>query len=89
MLDLVRFADSMVECGATKRPKLILPGKKRIRKWAMNAFHTQDTATDLAPDHAEAGISGVYLGGLYQKRKDPEHLPPTSMWNAVYSILPF
>ena len=78
VLDLVRFADSKVECGATKKRKLILPGKKRIRRWATNAFHAEDGSTDLAPDHTEAGISGVYLGALYQKRKDPEHLPPTS-----------
>ncbi|MCJ1250845.1 hypothetical protein MMC30_008073 [Trapelia coarctata] len=80
VLDLVRFADAMVESGATKKRKLILPGRKRIRKWVMNAFHTQDGTTDLAPDHTKAGISGVYLGALYQKRKDPEHLPPSNSW---------
>jgi len=70
VLDLARFADSKVECGATKKRKFILPGKKRTRKWFMNAFHAQEGATDLAPDHAEAGISVVYLGAFYQKRKD-------------------
>lgn len=83
VLDLVRFADSKVECGATKKRKFILPGKKGTRKWFMNAFHAQEGATDLAPDHAEAGISVVYLGALYQKRKDPEHLPPSSMLHMV------
>jgi len=61
---------------------------REIRKWAMNAFHSQDSSRDLATDHAEAGISGMYLGAMYQKRKDPQHLRPTSLHHvAVLSCL--
>ena len=83
VLGFVHFADTMVETGVMKRRKLILPGKRRLRKWIMNAFSEQDGTTDISPDHAEAGINGVYLGSSFQRRRDPEHLPPTSRRSTV------
>jgi hypothetical protein len=83
VLDLVRFADSMVETGVMKKRRFLLPGRRRLRKWVMGAFNKQDGTTDIAPDHAEAGIATVYLGASFQKRKDPEHLPPTNVWQSI------
>ncbi|MCJ1389451.1 hypothetical protein MMC18_002308 [Xylographa bjoerkii] len=80
VVDLVRFADSKVAAGVMRKRKLVLPGRKRLRKWIMTSLNAYDGSNDLAPDNAEAGIANVSLGASFQKRKDPEHLPPTSAW---------
>ena len=80
VLELVRFADAKVEAGVMIKRRLILPGKKRLHKWIMSSLNPQDGSSDLAPDHAEAGMSTVNLGDSYRQRKDPEHLPPTNAW---------
>ncbi|MCJ1317830.1 hypothetical protein MMC15_003157 [Xylographa vitiligo] len=90
VVDLVRFADSKVTAGMMRRRKLILPGKRRLRKWIMTSLNPHEGSNDLAPDNAEAGIANVSLGASFQKRKNPEHLPPTNAWqrfgNKICSI---
>ncbi|MCJ1433208.1 hypothetical protein MMC27_002567 [Xylographa pallens] len=78
VVDLVRFADTKVTAGMMRRRKLVLPGKKRLRKWIMTSLSPHEGSNDLAPDNAEAGIANVSLGASFQERKNPEHLPPTS-----------
>ena len=78
VVDLVQFADTKVAAGVMRRRKLILPGKKRLRKWIMTSLDPHEGSNDLAPDNAEAGTANVSLGASFQKRKNPEHLPPTS-----------
>ena len=80
VLDLVRFADEKVESGVMRKNRLILPGKKRIRKWIMNSLSVEDTTNDHLPDSTEVGASSVYLGESFKEKKDPEHLPPTNAW---------
>ncbi|MCJ1283988.1 hypothetical protein MMC26_003319 [Xylographa opegraphella] len=90
VLDLVRFADAKVAAGVMRKRKLVLPGKRRLRKWIMTSLSPHEGSNDLAPDNAEAGIANVSLGASFQKRKNPEHLPPTNAWqrfgNKIRSI---
>ena len=91
ILKLVKFADGKVESGVMKRRRLIVPGKRRMKKWFENIFAAEDSAADHTPDQTERGVSNIYVGdSLQAKRKDPEHLPPTNSWqrfgNGVRSI---
>ncbi len=78
MLNLVRWADAKVESGAMKKNHLILPGKKRMRKWIINACRVQEGSNEHTPDDSESGFSNVDYGDAFNGSKDPEHLPPTS-----------
>ena len=80
VLKLVEFADDKVEHGVMKQNRLLLPGLKRLRKWVTNIFKVEDSNTEQAPDNTEIGLYNVYVGASYQTAKDPEHLPPTTMW---------
>ncbi|KAL9044447.1 MAG: hypothetical protein Q9214_002412, partial [Letrouitia sp. 1 TL-2023] len=80
VLDLVRFADRKVETGTMKKKRLILPGKRRIKKWIMNSLKVSDNSSDHSPDSAEVGTSNISVKESIQHKKDPEHLPPTNMW---------
>ncbi|QKX59459.1 uncharacterized protein TRUGW13939_06593 [Talaromyces rugulosus] len=78
-LSLVRFADERAASGKLSRKRLVVPGSKQFRKWILSFFEAQD-------DHGEDSVDGGYrrrmvldLGQAYQKRKDPEHLPPENM----------
>lgn len=86
MLELVQFADSLVEAGVMKKRKFIHPGKKRLRKWIMTSLNEQEGTSDIAPDHAEAGVSSITFGASFQKQKDPEHLPAAST-HPVHSVI--
>ncbi|KAF2466093.1 uncharacterized protein BDR25DRAFT_237792 [Lindgomyces ingoldianus] len=76
ILAFVRFADEKDQEAAKSR--LILPGKRRFRKWVANAFKVQDANSDDTT--TVGGIDGnntvIYMGEAYKARKDPEHLPP-------------
>jgi len=81
--DFVKFADSKVENGKLGRKRLIVPGVKRLRKWIKSSYsRKQDAYNDEQHGMNEDGnrASNVYLGDAYNKRKDPEHLPPSNAW---------
>lgn len=80
VLDLVRFADRKVETGTMKKKRLILPGRRRIKKWIRNSLKVSDNSSDHSPDSAEVGTSNVSIKEPIQHKKDPEHLPPTNTW---------
>jgi hypothetical protein len=83
ILDLVRFADKKVEDGTMTKKRLILPGRKRMNKWVMGIFNSDTTQEDMGAVDAGVATSGDYrvsLGQAYGGKKDPEHLPATSMW---------
>jgi hypothetical protein len=80
VLDFVRFADERDQSKA--KTKLILPGKRRFKKWVMSTFKVPDANSD---DHTTvADLDGpdtiVYLGSAFNSKKDPEHLPPANAW---------
>lgn len=82
VLNLVRFADSKVEQGFTKK-KLIFPGIKRLHKWVLSTLKIEDTDAEQTPDSVETGVSGIYVGDSLRAAKDPEHLPPANVWERL------
>ncbi|KAH0262671.1 hypothetical protein KCU91_g13251, partial [Aureobasidium melanogenum] len=81
--DFVKYADEKVLSGKLSRKRLIVPGVKRLRKWIVSSYsRKQDAYTDEQHGMNEDGnrASNVYLGDAYNKRKDPEHLPPSNAW---------
>ncbi|PSK53121.1 hypothetical protein B9Z65_3321 [Elsinoe australis] len=79
VFDFCKYADGKADT-KLKKKRLIVPGLKRFRKWVMTSItHKTDNYTDEEHGMNEAGgRSTVYLGDAYHKRKDPEHLPPTT-----------
>ncbi|KFX90595.1 hypothetical protein V490_06378 [Pseudogymnoascus sp. VKM F-3557] len=82
ILNFVKFADKKVEDGTMAKKRLIVPGQRRIKKWILGLGRRDDTTTAGAefPDSTEAGMNNVYMGSGFNKRKDPEHLPPQTAW---------
>ena len=59
---------------------MITPGRHRWIKWARNVFEGDDSSNDYAPDRVDTAI---LLGDAFQKQKDPEHLPPSDIFERV------
>jgi hypothetical protein len=81
--DLVLYVDELQAGGKLNKNRLIVPGLKRLRKWARSLLsHDSDDAhEDQRIDAgAHAASSTVYLGEAYKQKKDPEHLPPSNTW---------
>jgi len=82
ILALTRFADKLEAEGRFSKPRLILPGKRRFKKWLIHIFRSEDI-----PDDDSATINGldgsnavIYMGQAFQTKRDPEHLPPQTPW---------
>ena len=78
---LIEYADQLRDSGKLSKNRLVVPGVKRIRKWFSHALHQQDLHDD---DYSE-GLT-VQLGEAYNKRKDPEHLPPQNAWEKSTTV---
>ena len=82
VLALVDHADKLEAEKRFARRRIILPGKRRLTKWLGNVFRIEDATQE--DSRAIGGIDGnntiIYLGEAFQKRKDPEHLPPQNAW---------
>lgn len=80
ILAFVKFADEKDQAAAKKR--FIAPGKRRLKKWFIAAFSSQDT--NHGDEMTSAGFDQknnmVYMGEAFSARKDPEHLPPKNWW---------
>jgi hypothetical protein len=76
--DLVNFADKKVEDGTISHKRIILPSESQLWKWLVSVFKNQGPSLKQSSDIMEAGY--VYYGDGYDPKKDPEHLPPTSVW---------
>lgn len=81
ILDLVKFADSKVEDGTMSKNRLIIPSWRRIKKWIIASFSREDSNLDYQSYSTRSGTPTVYLHDAIQaNRSDPEHLPPTTIW---------
>lgn len=80
MHTLVAFADRTVADGTMSRNRLIVPGFRRLRKWVLAILSNEDFSAEQAPDLMESNTNIIYFGDGYNKKKDPEHLPPTTAW---------
>ncbi|KAJ5717356.1 hypothetical protein N7488_003002 [Penicillium malachiteum] len=80
LLGFIQYADSVAEKGKLSRNRLIIPGAKRSWKWAKTFFHAAESHEDdhLGDIHTQS--SALELGEAYRHRKDPEHLPPTNLF---------
>ncbi|OQU98700.1 hypothetical protein CLAIMM_04444 [Cladophialophora immunda] len=78
VLDLVVFADVKSEEALKRGSKLILPGKRRMKKWIRSMWISKDSIADPTITGREGTRTIVHLGEAYRKRKDPEHLPAAS-----------
>lgn len=80
VLDFVQFADEKAESGKLSRTRLIIPGGKRLLKWAASTFRAGDSHEDDHLGDVHAQNNTLQLGEAYKYRKDPEHLPPRTTW---------
>ncbi|CAG8382473.1 unnamed protein product [Penicillium salamii] len=80
VLDFVRYANHVEAKGKLSRTRLIIPGGKRIWKWVGSFLSAEDAHDDdnLGDIHTQNNI--LQLGEAYRLRKDPEHLPPTTLF---------
>ena len=90
-LDLVYFADIKARSGKMDRKHLIAPGYKRFRKWLRSLLNPNEEDSSDDATHAMNESSGtgstVAVGAAYQKRKDPEHLPPQNFSQKVGDVI--
>jgi hypothetical protein len=78
--DLVDFADEKVADGTMSKKRLIAPTIHRLRKWFKAVFSNEDSSPEQTPDVMETGANLVHFGNAYNRKKDPEHLPPETAW---------
>jgi hypothetical protein len=80
VLDFVRYADHVAAKGKLSKNRLIIPGGKRLWKWAKSVLSAEDSHDDdnMGDIHTQNNI--LQLGEAYRLRKDPEHLPPSTMF---------
>lgn len=83
VLDFVHYADEKAESGKLSRLRLIIPGAKRMKKWALSTFKAGDTNEDDHIGDLDSQNHILELGEAYKTRKDPEHLPPTTKFQLI------
>ncbi|KAK0957362.1 hypothetical protein LTR91_021914 [Friedmanniomyces endolithicus] len=85
--ELILHVDGLQASGKLGKTRLIVPGVKGLRKWAMSIFAPNDEGHD--DEQIDTGTNGttVYLGEAYGKRRDPEHLPPRTAWEKSSNML--
>ncbi|KAJ5213279.1 hypothetical protein N7449_000448 [Penicillium cf. viridicatum] len=82
VLDFVRYANHVEAKGKLSKTRLVIPGGKRVWKWAKSFLSAQDHEDDNMGDiHTQNNI--LQLGEAYKLRKDPEHLPPTTLFQRI------
>ncbi|CAG8897617.1 unnamed protein product [Penicillium egyptiacum] len=82
VLNFVRYANHVEAKGKLSKTRLVIPGGKRVWKWAKSFMTAQDHEDDNMGDiHTQNNI--LQLGEAYKLRKDPEHLPPTTRFEKI------
>ena len=85
--NLIKFADGKLEDGTMKKNRLIVPGKRRIKKWILNIGREDTTVDTESPDSLENGTNTIYLGSGFNPKKDPEHMRPETAWQHFSNYL--
>ncbi|KAJ5577998.1 uncharacterized protein N7459_006962 [Penicillium hispanicum] len=83
VLELVHYADRVAAKGKLSRTRLIIPGAKRLWKRAKSFLRPTDTHEDDNMGDVHTQNSSLELGEAYRHRKDPEHLPPDTMFQKI------
>lgn len=93
VLRTVRFADLKVADGTMARKRLIVPKPKVLRKWVASVFSDEDQGQENNTDMFDASMAVISMGDSFALKKDPEHLPPSNLWehtgNAVRAVSKF
>lgn len=83
VLEFVQYVDHVAEKGKLSRTRLIIPGAKRLGKWARSILKAEDTHEDDNMGDLHAQSHTLELGEAYRHRKDPEHLPPDTLFQKI------
>lgn len=86
VLALVKYSDELVADGTMSKNGIILPGWRRLKKWALTFLNAQEGPTEEPRGELgdfDQAAAFVDLGSAFNQRKDPEHLPPR---NAIEKI---
>lgn len=76
VLEFIRFADAKAESGKLSRKRILIPGAKRLKKWVLSTFEVMDSNEDDNFGDTQTQNNNLQLGEAYNRRRDPEHLPP-------------
>lgn len=83
VLEFVRYADEKAESGKLSKSRPVIPGAKRMMKWALGTFKEVDTHQDDNMGDIDSHNHMLQLGEAYKTRKDPEHLPPETTFEMM------
>ncbi|KAK6427955.1 hypothetical protein LTR95_015905, partial [Oleoguttula sp. CCFEE 5521] len=78
--DLVAFVEHKRLTGKLNKRRLVVPGSKRLRKWAVSLLRRDADTRDDQQIEGNDQMTTVYLGEAFGKKKDPMHLPPHNAW---------
>lgn len=81
ILRQVRFADGLVNDGSLSRNRLIFPGLRSTGSLMMGAF--MDPGQDEAMGMTVNNGSNIWVGDLFNCKKDPEHLTPANFYERM------
>lgn len=87
ILKMVNYADSKVADGTMKKKRFINPGWRTIKRLVAGSWEVGDT--DNAMPDGNTGGQTIWVGDSLRQRKDPEHLPPTNIWQKVTHFIRF
>ncbi|KAJ5116868.1 hypothetical protein N7456_001216 [Penicillium angulare] len=88
-LQLVKFADSKVADGTMKRNRLIFPRQKSLREWLSLSTGPKEGNESQSDSRQSSHVdpSAIHRTQAFTGFPDPEHLPPTNIWEKGSAIL--
>lgn len=89
VLDLMLYLDKRRQDGIFKRKRVIFPGSKTLYKWFKATFGREDLSHEdsYIADWDVSGAQAPFLGQDFDRKKDPEHLPPRNAREKVGDAL--
>jgi hypothetical protein len=88
LLNLVVWADKLVESGLLSKNRFIFPGYRRLKKLITGITKKDDlSADDTTFRDIHESEHKVYMGQSYNSRKNPEHLPPVTVFQKLGELL--
>ena len=85
ILRLAQYADERVADGTMTRKRLIFPGLRKIAKLFQNVLTEENS--DGVSHMGDGPGANIYLGGSFKARKNPEHLPPSGLFENSTDLL--
>jgi hypothetical protein len=65
------------------KKRLIVPTWKQLKKWGISLFTREDSNLDYQTYSYRSGTPTVHLGDALGVTRDPEHLPPSNLYERV------